>query len=172
MSNVVSSSYSNARRAVFGDNQSRSSFSLLNLSYSTLLMFGSFLLIGTVFMILAFLFLPILVISPEKFTVLFTFGGIFWMIGLGTVQGPRAFLNAMIEKPRLTLSIAYLVSVYGVIFSTFLKKSYILTLVFAGLQIASLVMILISYIPGGLRVIRFLREYTISKFRGDSFLPI
>lgn len=106
VSSAVESGYQQARNVVFGNAAggsgpyADSSFSLFSLSYQQVMNFTICMAVGTFFMFLAFLFLPMVVFAPQKFTLLFTLGCISWICGLAMLQGTKNLLEAMITKQR------------------------------------------------------------------------
>lgn len=178
--------YQSARQVVFGgENQgssnqtSSSSFSLFSLSYQQMVNFAICIGVGMFFMFLAFLFLPMVVFAPQKFTLLFTLGCICWIAGLAMLQGPGTLVQAMIQKERLPFSLGYVGSLIGTLWATLIAHSYVLTVFCALCQIAALVAFIVSYFPGGIRMLVMIKDMVVSRVKealglrsGDSILPI
>ncbi|EZG78151.1 SFT2 protein [Gregarina niphandrodes] len=115
------------------------------------------------FMFMAFLFLPMVVISPQKFVLLFTLGCLSWITGLGTLQGAGALAAAMMQRERLPFSVGYLASLIGTIYATMIAHSYLLTILFAGFELVTLGAFIISYFPGGIRVLGVIKGVIVDR---------
>lgn len=124
--------------------------------------FGLLMAIGFLFLFLASLFLPVLVIAPQKFSLLFTFGSLFIIAGCATLKGWKPFLSHCLERHRLPFSAAYVTSLVLTLYGTLIVKSYILAVVFAGVQVACLITFLASYVPGGLRALGYVKDAFLS----------
>lgn len=166
VSTAVGSGYSNARRVVFGESESTSSVSLFSLSYQQIVNFGICFAVGSLFMFMAFLFLPMVVLSPHKFTLLFTLGCLSWIVGLGMLQGTGALISGSLQKQRLPFTLGYLISLVGVFYSTLFAHSYILTVLFSVTEIACLFSFMITYFPGGSRVLAMVNDMFLDRVKG------
>eukprot|EP00386_Alphamonas_edax_P001116 GDKI01003261.1.p2 GENE.GDKI01003261.1~~GDKI01003261.1.p2 ORF type:complete len:158 (-),score=35.69 GDKI01003261.1:428-901(-) len=121
-----------------------------------LMWFGILAGTGALFMFLAFLSLPMLVVAPSKFAMLFTVGSICFMGSFGALRGPIGFAQNLLTKERLPFSLAYVTSLFLTIWATMFAQSYLLTLIFATVQMVSLAYFLVSYLPGGTRALTFI----------------
>ncbi|KAL8269861.1 hypothetical protein Esti_006221 [Eimeria stiedai] len=139
----------NATRATIADNP---------LTSQNLLMFGVVGAVGVLFMFLAFLTLPLLVFAPSKFALLFTMGSLCFLAALALLRGVTALSRHLIEPSRLPFTAVYFSCLFLTLYATLVAKSYMLTLVFSVLQLCGLSSFLVSYIPGGTHMLKFLGQ--------------
>lgn len=111
--------------------------------------------VGMMFISLSFTFLPVLVISPQKFALLFAIGSLIVMGSLAFLKGPKALLTQLMQREKLPFSATYVVSLVGTLAATIILKSFILTAVFGLTQAVALMYFLASYVPGGKAVLNF-----------------
>ncbi|CBZ50629.1 hypothetical protein NCLIV_010970 [Neospora caninum Liverpool] len=126
------------------------------LSTQHLLLFGLVAGVGVLFMFLAFLTLPLLVFAPAKFALLFTMGSVCFMVSLALLRGVTALVAHLSEAARLPFTIAYGLSLVLTLYATLWAKSYVLTLIFSVVQMLALASFLVSYIPGGKHMLKFI----------------
>eukprot|EP00389_Voromonas_pontica_P015710 GDKH01024521.1.p1 GENE.GDKH01024521.1~~GDKH01024521.1.p1 ORF type:complete len:250 (-),score=36.40 GDKH01024521.1:239-988(-) len=146
-----------------------------------LALFAMFSAGGALLIFLAFLFLPMVVLAPSKFALLFTLGSLCLMFSFSTLKGHKAFIGHMMSREKLTFSSTYILSLLLTLWATLGAKSYILTLVFSGIQMFALAYFTLSYIPGGVRFMNVLSSLGFGMFKrlftsgggsGGSSLPI
>jgi len=111
--------------------------------------------LGLLLISLSFTFIPVLVISPQKFALLFAFGSIVIMGSLAFLKGPKALASQLIQREKLLFSGTYIVSLVGTLVATIVLRSFILTAVFGITQAVALMYFLASYVPGGKAVLNF-----------------
>ncbi|CAN4096275.1 unnamed protein product [Withania somnifera] len=116
-------------------------------SGKSLMYFGLFLAAGVFFIFIAFtMFLPVMVLMPQKFAICFTIGCAFII--------------------RLPFTAIFIGSMVGTIYVSMVLHSYILSVLFSVIQILALSYYVISYFPGGSAGMRFLSStLTSSIFR-------
>ena len=106
--------------------------------------------VAGLFMFLAFAIgLPVLALRPSKFALCFTMGSLLYMISFALLRGPAAHLASICSFDRLPFTSAYLGSMLGTLWASLIRRSQILTIFMASIQITSLAYYLVSYIPGG-----------------------
>lgn len=111
---------------------------------------------GVVCMILAFTFLPIVIISPHKFALLFTMGSTLMLASFSFLRGHTVFFKHLASLERLPFSASYGLSLVGTLYCSLVMGSYLLTLVFSLIQVVALAYFLVSYIPGGTSALTFM----------------
>lgn len=121
----------------------------LAMSPATLAQFIAVFFVGTLFIMLSLNFLPILVIAPQKFALLFTFGSVTMLSSFVVLNGFRAFAASLAQRDRLPFSAGYIVGLVGTLWSTIIMRSYIFTAIFAIIQALTLLYFVVSYLPGG-----------------------
>ncbi|KAL4335622.1 hypothetical protein GQ457_07G012400 [Hibiscus cannabinus] len=126
-------------------------------SGKALVYFGLFLASGVFFVFIAFtMFLPVMVIMPQKFAICFTLGCGFIIGSFFALRGPRNQLAHMSSKERLPFTLVFIGSMVGTIYVSMVLHSYILSVLFSVLQVLALAYYAISYFPGGSAGLKFL----------------
>lgn len=97
----------------------------------------------------SFSFLPVMVIAPQKFALLFAFGSMTMLGSFTLLMGPKAFLQGMARKEQLPFSVAYSVGLIGTLVATLILRSFLLTGICGLLQAVGLLYFVASYVPGG-----------------------
>ncbi|XP_028776099.1 protein transport protein SFT2-like [Neltuma alba] len=148
--NVVSQGVSN----IHGNFQSATS----NVpSGKAIMYFGLFLATGIFFIFIAFtMFLPVMVVMPQKFAICFTLGCGFIIGSFFALKGPRNQLVHMLSKERLPFTLGFVSIMVGTIYVSMVLHSYILSVVFSVLQVLALGYYALSYFPGGSAGMKFL----------------
>jgi len=111
--------------------------------------------VGAMLITLSFSFLPVLVIAPQKFALLFAFGSLVIMGSLAFLKGPKALATQLAARDKLPFSAAYIVGLVGTLAATLILRSFILTALFGVLQAVALMYFLASYVPGGQALLNF-----------------
>ncbi|CAI9089787.1 OLC1v1024422C1 [Oldenlandia corymbosa var. corymbosa] len=126
-------------------------------SGKSLMYFALLLASGVFFIIIAFsIFLPVMVIAPQKFAICFTMGCGFIIGSFFALKGPKNQLAHMMSKERLPFTVGFLVSTVGTMYVSMMLHSYILSVFFSLLQVIALSYYAISYFPGGSAGLKFL----------------
>ncbi|CAO3589261.1 unnamed protein product [Absidia cylindrospora] len=127
--------------------------------------------LGILCFFLAFtLFLFLIPIAPGKFAATFTLGSILLLVSIAMLRGPWAHIKHMVTVERLPFTISYLGSMALTLYASLGARNYILTIIFAIIQILALAWYIGSYIPGGVSTLRYGTAY-IGR-RATSILPI
>ena len=101
-----------------------------NLPYIILLCIVGFLLI-----MLSTLYLPLLVLFPQKFSSLFAMGSMCILIAISLIKGPKNFLNSLMTSQKIKYSAWYALSLTGTLYFSIFAKSYIFAMAFAISQV-------------------------------------
>ncbi|XP_039141377.1 protein transport protein SFT2-like [Dioscorea cayenensis subsp. rotundata] len=126
-------------------------------SGKSLLYFGLLLASGVFFVFIAFtMFLPVMVLMPQKFAICFTLGCAFIIGSFFALKGPRNQLAHMSSKERLPFTLGFIGTMVGTIYVSMVLHSYILSVFFSVLQVLALAYYAISYFPGGSAGLKFL----------------
>ncbi|KAJ4833421.1 hypothetical protein Tsubulata_016415 [Turnera subulata] len=132
-------------------------------SGKALMYFGLFLATGVFFVFIAFaLFLPVIVLMPQKFALCFTLGCGFIIGSFFALKGPMTQLNHMISKERLPFTLGFIGSMVGTIYVSMVLHSYILSVLFSVIQVLALAYYVISYFPGGSAGMKFISSSIVS----------
>lgn len=126
-------------------------------SGKALMYFGLFLASGVFFIFIAFtMFLPVMVLMPQKFALCFTVGCGFIIGSFFALRGPKNQLAHMSSKERLPFTLGFIGSMAGTIYVSMVLHSYILSVLFSVIQVLALAYYAISYFPGGPAGMKFL----------------
>ncbi|KAJ6809223.1 protein transport protein SFT2 [Iris pallida] len=126
-------------------------------SGQSLLYFGLLLASGVFFIFIAFtMFLPVMVLMPQKFAICFTLGCAFIVGSFFALKGPKNQLAHMSSKERLPFTLGFVGSMVGTIYVSMVLHSYILSVIFSVIQVLSLSYYVVSYFPGGSAGLKFL----------------
>jgi len=140
---------SGAKGALSSAGQSLQGLAALTTSPAKLAQFGGVFFVGIFLITMSFSFLPMLVVSPQKFALLFAFGSMTLLSSFAILKGPQAFLTSLIARDKLPFSGAYVIGLVGTLVATIGMRSFILTAVFGIIQAFALLYFLASYVPGG-----------------------
>ncbi|KAB1215031.1 Protein transport protein SFT2 [Morella rubra] len=126
-------------------------------SGKALMYFGLLLASGVFFVFIAFtMFLPVMVLMPQKFAICFTLGCCFIIGSFFALRGPSNQLAHMSTKERLPLTLGFIGSMVATIYVSMVLHSYILSVLFSVIQVIALLYYAISYFPGGSAGMKFL----------------
>ena len=130
------------------------------------LRFGIIFFTGIAIIIISFLFLPLIIITPKKFTLLFALGTFVSISSFLFYFGTNKFFDVLFNKDRIWFTVAYLTGFFGCLFfPAFFGKNYILILVFSGLEMISTLFFILTFIPGGYSSIRMFTNIFFSQFK-------
>ena len=125
--------------------------------FLTLLGLGSLLLCFSIFM------LPFIITSPSKFSLCFAFGCTLVLISFLFYHGTKNYVLKLFDKKRFTITILFICSIIiGIIFS--LGKHYFISLLCSLFQLVSLVLFVLTFIPGGKNGIKCIKRQVTSPF--------
>ncbi|XWS51696.1 hypothetical protein CRYUN_Cryun11dG0005700 [Craigia yunnanensis] len=125
-------------------------------SGKALIYFGLLLATGVFFVFIAFtLFLPVMVLMPQKFAICFTLGCVFIIGSFFALRGPKNQFAHMSSKERLPFTLGFIGSLVGTIYVSMVLHSYILSVLCSVLQVLALAYYAISYFPGGSAGLKF-----------------
>ncbi|KAG6755651.1 hypothetical protein POTOM_041484 [Populus tomentosa] len=126
-------------------------------SGKALMYFGLFLATGVFFVFTSFaLFLPVIVLVPQKFAICFTLGCGFIIASFFALKGPKNQLAHMSSKERLPFTLGFIGSMVGTLYVSMVLHSYFLSVLFSVIQVLALAYYAISYFPGGSTGLKFL----------------
>ncbi|KAJ0112148.1 hypothetical protein Patl1_01791 [Pistacia atlantica] len=126
-------------------------------SGKSLIYFSLLLAAGVFFVFIAFtMFLPVIVLVPQKFAICFTVGCALIVGSLFALKGPKTQLAHMFSKERLPFTLGSIGSMVGTIYVSMVLHSYILSVLFSVFQVVALSYYAISYFPGGSFGLKFM----------------
>jgi len=109
---------------------------------------------------MALAYLPILLVAARKFALLYTLGSIFFISSFSFLYGPKKHFKHLLSSERLPFTSSYVLSMCFTLYAAMGIKSYILTIIAAGIQCVALTYFTLSYIPGGQAAIKFMAKIT------------
>ncbi|MCQ2815817.1 MAG: Got1/Sft2-like family vesicle transport protein [archaeon] len=119
--------------------------------------------VGCGLIVLSIFLLPFIVVSPHKFCLCFAFGGLLITISFLFLKGTQSYFRSICAKDRFIITILYLVSIIlGIGFA--LGKRYIFSVICAIYQCVALVLFILSFIPGGKKGIKCIKDFFTSPF--------
>ncbi|KAL8205363.1 hypothetical protein R6Q57_008914 [Mikania cordata] len=122
----------------------------------SLVTFGMLLAVGVFLVFIAVtVFLPVMVLVPQKFAICFTIGCAIIITSFFSLKGYRAQFAHMTSKERLPITLGFIGSMVGTIYVSMVLHSYVLSVFFSMLQVISLSYYAISYFPGGSAGVKF-----------------
>lgn len=132
-------------------------------SGKALMYFGLLLASGIFFIFIAFtMFLPVMVLMPQKFAICFTIGCGLIIGSFFALKGPKNQLAHMSSKERLPFTLSFICSMVGTIYVSMVLHSYLLSVFFSVIQVMALTYYAISYFPGGSAGMKFLSSTLMS----------
>ncbi|KAF4651941.1 Vesicle transport protein [Perkinsus chesapeaki] len=117
---------------------------------------------GCICMMLALTFLPMVVIAPQKFALMFTIGSCLILMSFSVLKGHAAFIAHIMSPEKRLFTAGYAASLVATLYAALVSKSYLLTLVFSLIQVVALAYFLVSYIPGGTRALTMIGSVAVS----------
>ena len=111
------------------------------------------LIIGFIIICFSMIYLPFIVIMPQKFNSLYMFGSVIIMVALAQMMGTKKFCKAMYTKKNIFYSFVYTASLVTGLYSSANHISYIVSLSAAICNIISLSYLLFANLPYGKRIL-------------------
>jgi hypothetical protein len=124
------------------------------------------LLIGLAFIFLSLLFLPLIVLTPQKFLVLFSIGSFIIISSFIFIHGTSEYFKMLFNKERCIFTVVYILSIIAGLYSAYFMNNYLLSLLSAGCQFITLIIFVLSFIPGGRAGISFILSMLMSPLKG------
>ena len=125
--------------------------------------FSVLICIGTALIIFSFFLLPLVIISPKKFSFCFAVGSIFVLISFMFLVGTRNYITKLLDNKRIFISISFILSIFIGIGCS-LGNHYFISLICSGVQLISMVVFVLTFIPGGRAGIDCIKNALTSPF--------
>ena len=125
--------------------------------------FSVLICIGTALIIFSFFLLPLVIISPKNFSFCFAVGSIFVLISFMFLVGTRNYITKLLDNKRIFISISFILSIFIGIGCS-LGNHYFISLICSGVQLISMVMFVLTFIPGGRAGIDCIKNALTSPF--------
>ena len=117
------------------------------------------------FTLCIFLF-PVLAIKPRKFALLWTMGSLLFVLAFGVLMGPIAYFKHITSSDRILFSAFFFGTCLMTLYFATIKKTTILTMISAILELVAVLYYAISYFPMGASSLRMLSNFGLSTARG------
>ena len=114
---------------------------------------------------LAMFHLPFVVLRPGKFVVPYCMGSMFILVSFGFLHGFVSYSKHLMSPKKAAYSAWFILSTIGTLYAALKLKSYILTVLFAVIQMAGMLTFAVSYIPGGSSGISFMSSMITSSIK-------
>ena len=125
--------------------------------------FISLLGIGCFLICLSLLMLPLIITSPAKFSMCFGLGSVLVLISFLFYHGTKNYIMKLFDKKRFIITILFICSIFlGLIFS--IGKHYFMSLLCSLFQLISLILFILTFIPGGKYGIKCIKNRMSSPF--------
>jgi hypothetical protein len=129
-------------------------------------LFFTFIAVGIGLIFLSLLFLPMAVLAPQKFVSLFSLGSFVTLISFIFIYGTSAYLGMLFTNSRAIFSTLFIISIFlGLYFCFFNQTYYLIALFCALIQLITLIIFILSFIPGGSMGISFFTSMLMSPAR-------
>ncbi len=112
--------------------------------------------VGIIFLVFSLMSLPFVVIFPQRFLSLFSIGSIITLSSFIFIYGTAKYFSMLFEKSRLHFTIFYIVSLVLGFYFAYIKEYFLYSLICAIIQMITLVIFTLSFIPGGNSGISFI----------------
>ena len=125
--------------------------------------FISLLGIGCFLICLSLFLLPLIITSPSKFSMCFGLGSVLILVSFLFYHGTKNYIMKLFDKKRFIITILFLCSIIlGFIFS--LGKHYFISLLCSLFQLISLILFILTFVPGGKKGINCIKKKMTSPF--------
>lgn len=107
------------------------------------------LVIGVSLTFFSLMFLPLVIVSPTKFVSLFSLGSIIILCSFVFLHGTKEYFLMLFSKQRYVYSILYILSLGVGMYYAVINPYFIICLICAVIQVITLIIFTLSFIPGG-----------------------
>lgn len=120
------------------------------------------------------LYIPVLVLKARKFALLYSMGSAFFLMSFAALWGPMNHIKHLLSGDRLPFTLIYFLTIGATLYFSMWRRSYLLTLLCAVVQLLVMTWYIISYIPGGQTGLSFFYKvfYAFSKKTASTVLPV
>jgi hypothetical protein len=132
-------------------------------SYKT---FFLVLSVGLVVIFFSLMFLPMIALYPQKFLSLFSLGSIIVLASFIFVYGTVEYLKMLFSRERVAFTLVYLCSIGVGLYFAYFKNYYIFSLICACIQMITMIVFTLTFIPGGKSGIGFIMSMLSAPLKG------
>lgn len=101
------------------------------------------------------MYIPFLLFKARKFCIFFTVGSLMIMTSFAFLFGPLNHIKHTFSKDRLLFTSIYLGSLLATLYVSLNLQATLLTIIFASIQVVSMVWYFVSYLPHGHTTMKF-----------------
>jgi Got1/Sft2-like family len=130
--------------------------------------------VSVLLFLFSFSFLPMILLFPQKFAILFSLGSLVMQAALSYLK-PSAwdYIQALFSKENTLVSGLYFGSMFFTIYAAGIMGSYVIVLIACGIQTFAILWYVFSMFPGGRSGFLSIVKYSLKICPcGDSLLPI
>mmetsp|Transcript_13252 Transcript_13252/g.24846 ORF Transcript_13252/g.24846 Transcript_13252/m.24846 type:complete len:211 (-) Transcript_13252:2155-2787(-) len=127
----------------------------------------------------SFMFLPIVLLFPAKFALMFSLGSICMQAAMVYLKASfYDYLTSLFTRNSFLLTLLYFVSLFGCIWAAVVQRSYLLVVFWTIIETGCIVYYIFSFFPGGTSGLAKLSSYGCSMMKAvccygsKSLLPI
>lgn len=103
------------------------------------------LAISGLFLLFSFFCLPTIILSPQKFTTLFTLSMLSLIFALAFLNGPATYTKKLTEKKNLFATAVMVTSIILSLYFAIIEGSYLLSILFCIIEVRLSVFYLLCY---------------------------
>ena len=156
---------------------STSGLSMVNAAADRTARLKNFFILGAVSLLLfifSFSFLPIILLFPQKFALLFSLGSLVMQVALSYLKpSVWEYVKALFSKDNTIVSGLYFASLFFTIYAAGVMGSYIIVLIACGIQALAILWYIFSMFPGGRSGFLTILKYSMRICPcADTLLPI
>ena len=116
---------------------------------------------GILLLIFSLIFIPTIIISPAKFSMCFSLGSLLFLISFLFLYGTKKYMEKIFSKERFWITIMFIVSILiGCGFA--IGKNYLISLICSIFQFISLILFILTFLPGGKLGIKCIKDLLTS----------
>ena len=95
-----------------------------------------FFAVSALFLFFAFITLPMIIVSPQKFTMLFTLSMLSMLVALAFLNGPASYARKLSERRNIVASFVMAASIVLSLYFSVIQSSYLLSLLFCFIEVS------------------------------------
>ena len=114
--------------------------------------------IGAIFLLFSFFALPVIILSPHKFTLFFCLSMICFLVGMGFMNGPKTYLKKLSNTRNRLPSLILIFSLVSSLYCALIYKSYILSILFCFIQLNAVCYFFFNSMPFGVGTIKIMAQ--------------
>ncbi len=123
------------------------------------------LVIGVIITFFSLMFLPLVIVSPTKFVSLFSLGSMIILSSFVFLHGTKDFIMMLFSRKRYLYSILYILSLCIGLYFAVINPYFIICLICSVIQLITLIIFTLSFIPGGNAGINLILGFILSPFK-------